>query len=90
MRQLKFTGGVRPPKDKTPNNSDEVLKKIKEIEEELETKIEQKLIERNLIQYRNQLGFCHKYWGIKAEILKNEYGIIWFTPAECNPFDRYD
>ena len=90
MRQLKIKGKVRPPKGKTINNSDEVLKKIKEIEEELETKIEQKLIERNLIQYRNQLGFCHTYWGIKAEILKNEYGITWFSPAECNPADIYD
>ncbi|MCH5242911.1 MAG: hypothetical protein J1F67_10930 [Muribaculaceae bacterium] len=88
MRQLKLTGCAYSLKG--PKNSDEVLKKIEEIKEELEAKIEQKLIERDLIRYKNQLGFCHTYWGIKAEILKNEYGIKWLSPAECNPLEKYD
>lgn len=40
--------------------------------------------------YKSMLGRCHHYWGIKKSLLKEKYGIIWYTPHECDPFTCYD
>lgn len=37
-----------------------------------------------------QLGSCHWLWGMKKHILKEKYGITWYTPAELNPDVIYD
>ena len=29
-----------------------------------------------------QLGSCHWLWGMKKHILKEKYGITWYTPAD--------
>ena len=76
MRQLKLSISSKAPK-----NSNEVLMKIEEIKEELEARIEHELIEKNLLNFKGKLGFCHIYWNIKKDILKQNYGIEWFTPA---------
>lgn len=36
------------------------------------------------------IGFCHKYWRTKKNILKNKFGIAWKSPAELNPTIRFD
>lgn len=36
------------------------------------------------------LGYCHKLWRIQKRILLIKYGIIWFSPEECNPWVIYD
>jgi hypothetical protein len=36
------------------------------------------------------LGFCHRFWRMKQQILKEKYGINWKTPAEMNPHIIYD
>lgn len=66
-------------------NSDETLRKIAEIEDEVESKVNEILKNE-----KRQLGFCHKYWSTKKRILLEGYGIEWFTPAECNPDIMYD
>ena len=38
----------------------------------------------------NEMGACHMFWGLKKEILKNDYNIDWRTPAERNPLACYD
>lgn len=36
------------------------------------------------------LGYCHKYWQIKKQILKELFGLDWKSPAERNPWNNYD
>lgn len=35
-------------------------------------------------------GCCHWLWVEKKHILKEKYGITWYTPAELNPDDYFD
>ncbi len=37
-----------------------------------------------------QLGSCHRIWAMKKQILKEKYGITWYTPAELNPDVMFD
>ena len=37
-----------------------------------------------------QLGSCHTLWDIQKRILKEKYGITWYTPAELNPDVKFD
>lgn len=37
-----------------------------------------------------QLGSCHRLWDMQKTILKEKYGITWYSPAELNPEIKYD
>ena len=37
-----------------------------------------------------QIGSCHRLWAIQKSILKEKYGITWYTPAELHPEIKYD
>jgi hypothetical protein len=37
-----------------------------------------------------QLGSCHTLWALQKRILKEKYGITWYTPAELHPEIKYD
>ena len=37
-----------------------------------------------------QLGCCHRLWSLQKRILKEKYGITWYTPAELNPDTKFD
>ena len=37
-----------------------------------------------------QLGSCHRIWAIQKQILKEKYGITWYTPAELHPEIIFD
>ena len=37
-----------------------------------------------------QLGSCHTLWALQKRILKEKYGITWYTPAELNPDIKFD
>ena len=37
-----------------------------------------------------QLGSCHRLWNIQKTILKEKYGITWYSPDELNPEIIYD
>lgn len=37
-----------------------------------------------------RMGTCQDLWSIQKSILKNKYGITWYTPAELNPNSKYD
>jgi hypothetical protein len=39
---------------------------------------------------KQRRGLCHLHWKTKKKILKEKYGIDWFTPAEMNPGCRFD
>ncbi len=34
-------------------------------------------------------GDCRRVWKIMKNILKEDFGIVWFTPAEMNPHSRF-
>ena len=36
------------------------------------------------------LGSCHTLWALLKTILKEKYGITWYSPSELNPDIRYD
>lgn len=38
----------------------------------------------------SQIGSCHRIWAIQKQILKEKYGITWYTPAELHPEIKYD
>ena len=38
----------------------------------------------------SQLGSCHRLWALQKHILKEKYGITWYTPAELHPEIKYD
>ena len=38
----------------------------------------------------SQIGSCHRLWDMQKTILKEKYGITWYTPAELNPEIKYD
>lgn len=68
-----------------PVNSQTTLNKIALVENEVDKKVEEILKDEP-----RMLGFCHLYWATKKKILREDYGIIWHTPAECNPDVCYD
>jgi len=37
-----------------------------------------------------QLGCCHRLWDMQKTILKEKYGITWYSPDELNPEIIYD
>gem|GEM_PF-3869979 len=66
-------------------NSKTTLQQIAAIAKDLDKKIEEALKDKP-----KPLGFIHLYWATKKKILMDDYGIIWFSPAECNPDMLYD
>jgi hypothetical protein len=36
------------------------------------------------------MGTCHRIWNRKKKILKEEFDIDWYSPAEMNPRARFD
>jgi hypothetical protein len=37
-----------------------------------------------------EMGDCHRIWWRQKQILKEEFGIEWFTPSELNPHIIFD
>ena len=37
-----------------------------------------------------QLGSCHRIWALQKRILKEKYGITWYSPSELNPDIKFD
>ena len=66
-------------------NSEETLQKLAKVEKEVEEKLNEKFKDEP-----KEMGFCHTYWDEKKRILKEDYGIEWLTPDECNPTAMYD
>lgn len=36
------------------------------------------------------MGYCHIFWGCKKQVLKDNYNIDWRSPAEMNPYCKFD
>jgi len=65
----------------------ETEEKIEAIRPELEAKLKERLPGYGGL---GDMGYCHVVWGVKKEILKEDYNIDWWTPAELNPHIKYD
>ncbi|MDE6652527.1 MAG: hypothetical protein K2K08_09035 [Paramuribaculum sp.] len=70
-------------------NSQETLDAVAKIET-LEEEIEAYLSENHPGINNHLIGFCHYYWAAKKSILKNKYGIEWFSPQDENPLALFD
>lgn len=46
--------------------------------------------EQELADHPRGIGFCHVFWEKKQEILREQYGLEWKTPAELNPHMTFD
>lgn len=57
--------------------------------EEIYYDVEDKIDERFMNAPR-QMGLCFRIWSAKRELLKEEYGIEWKSPAQMNPRVRFD
>nr|MDO8115629.1 hypothetical protein [Candidatus Sigynarchaeota archaeon] len=49
-----------------------------------------RLLKRSKRIKEGQLGYCHAFWGAKKRILREKYGIEWKSPAELNPYTKFD
>ncbi|MEM6394043.1 MAG: hypothetical protein AAF797_14855 [Planctomycetota bacterium] len=38
----------------------------------------------------NHFGSCHEFWETKQAILKERFGIEWFSPNDMNPLTLFD
>ena len=57
--------------------------------EDIYYEVERRLDERFANAPRH-MGFCFRYWNAKRELLKEEYGIDWKSPARMNPRVKFD
>ncbi len=45
--------------------------------------------ELELSEVEDSPNFCHFVWNEKARLLREEFGLEWFSPAQMNPFVRF-
>ena len=50
----------------------------------------EQIIAERLGHRHRGLGFCHTYWATKAQVLRDEFGIEWRSPAAMNPDVLFD
>jgi len=50
----------------------------------------EKKAEKQIRAYGIIMGRCHMLWAAKRQILQEEYGVEWFSPAEMNPNVCFD
>ena len=55
---------------------------------ELEEKVDKQV--KEMLGYDGYIGYCHDFWSAKKQILREEYGIDWKTPAERYPTIIFD
>ncbi len=57
--------------------------------EEIYYDVEEKIDER-FASVPRHMGLCFRIWSAKRDLLKNEYGIDWHSPAQMNPRVHFD
>lgn len=79
-----------------PKNTREVLEEIEKIPD-LDKQIEEYIMTHERFGAytikcikEGKIGYYHTYEYVKQKILKENYGIEWFSPAEENPNALYD
>ena len=51
---------------------------------------EQTYIEKRAHNDMHRFGACHRIWNTQKRILKEKYGIQWYTPDEMHPHVHFD
>ena len=64
-------------KEDDPNYQKQIAEATKAAEEECK-------------KIKGKMGYCHALWGAKKRILATKYGIEWKSPAEMNPYCKFD
>lgn len=59
-----------------------------ELPKELEEKVDKRV--KEALGDDNYIGYCHSFWSLKKQILRDEYGIDWKTPSERYPTIIFD
>ena len=54
------------------------------LKEEVDRKV------NSIIGEEDYLGRCHRFWAVKKQILRDEYGVDWKTPSEEYPTIIFD
>jgi hypothetical protein len=49
-----------------------------------------RLADAELARQNRGLGFCHQFWRTKQRILKKQFNVAWFSPAEMDPSSIFD
>lgn len=57
--------------------------------EEIIDEVEQK-VQKQLADTPRGMGFCHAYWYTKGNVLRDDYGLEWRSPAIMNPRVLFD
>ena len=39
---------------------------------------------------KGNLGYCHASWAVQKALIKQDYGLIWYTPQEMEPDTQFD
>src|ERR1051326_244384 len=50
----------------------------------------EQMAEAELADHNHDMGFCHLLWRTKQRILARQFSIVWFSPAEMNPYILFD
>lgn len=50
----------------------------------------EKRLDERFANAPRQMGFCFLYWSAKMDLLREEYGIEWHSPAQMNPNVIFD
>lgn len=86
-QELVAAGLKMPTRDRFCLNRDcvEVTQEYFDCLEQLHQRLEQRLQG----QIRRH-GSCYEYWSVKGELLLQEFGITWKSPAQMNPTTHFD
>jgi hypothetical protein len=69
---------------------DELLQDPIELDEIFKKLIEEAAVKaKKNVTYKGR-GVCHMLWEEQKNILKDEHGIDWYSPAEMNPWVEFD
>lgn len=49
-----------------------------------------KIVYERLADHPRGMGFCHAYWYERAQVLEENFGIVWRSPAIMNPGVKFD
>lgn len=82
-------------KDAFPPTNNKVENEVEKYLKEIKPEVDKQLIEMGLLTITDgkeypAFGSCHTRWDIEKRLLKEKYNIDWQTPAEKNPYIKYD
>jgi len=50
----------------------------------------EQMAEAELADRNHGLGFCNLLWRTKQRILAEKFNVVWFSPADMDPYSIFD